>query len=309
MKRNGLLLRIILLVTMLFLIVGLVSAAISSSGDAGDNQLLFGQSFFNQFVLAGGPIVWFVLLPMSVAVVSLALQQGFAIRRKNLLPAGIAGDIVTIIRQFGPGPLAVKLAGRKDFVSLAVLRAAAALNLGHNEAQIRDMLAHSLQEQAFGLLRKIEWTNIIGNVAPMVGLFGTVFGMIKAFNGIVIAGGQPQPAHLAGGISIALVTTFWGLLVAIPALAIHGIFRHRIETLTSEAAIEAQFVLSQITSSLKSHGGEESVMEALQTSREGTLEDGPEIRSTQHGPRHYKTPNKRRKLGMQKSSPLSNENL
>jgi biopolymer transport protein ExbB len=309
MNRNGLLPRILLLVTMLFLVVGLVSAAVSSSDGAGGDQLVSGKSFFNQFVLSGGPIVWFVLLPMSVAVVSIVLQQGFAIRRKNLLPAGIAGDIVAIIRQFGLGPLAVKLAGQRDFVSLAVLRAAAALNLGHNEAQVKDLLAQSLQEQAFGLLRKIEWANIIGNVAPMVGLFGTVFGMIKAFNGIVIAGGQPQPAHLAGGISIALVTTFWGLLVAIPALAVHGVFRHRIETLTSEAAIEAQFVLSEINSSLKGHGGEEGFIEVLQTSLEGTQKEGPEIRSTQYGPRHHKTPNKRRKLGTQKSSSPGDENL
>ncbi len=293
MKRNGLylghrLLRIVLLAVMLFIVVGVVLTAIYSGTDA-DYQPASGQSFFNQFVLAGGPIVWFVLLPMSVAVVSLALQQGLVIRRKNLLPSGIAGDIVAIIRQFGPGPLAVKLAGRKDFVSLAVLRASAALNLGHNKAQVRDLLAESLQEQAFGLLRKIEWANIIGNVAPMVGLFGTVFGMIKAFNGIVIAGGQPQPAHLAGGISIALVTTFWGLLVAIPALAIHGIFRHRIETLTSQAAIEAQFVLSEITSGLKG-GSEEESMQQPQMPLDSTPKTGREIRIAQHGLRDYKRP-------------------
>jgi biopolymer transport protein ExbB len=304
MNRNGLL-RIILLVVMLFFIVGLVSAAKSGSSVAGDNQLAAGQSFFSQFVLAGGPIVWFVLLPMSIAVISIALQQGFAIRRKNLLPAGIAGDIITIFRQSGPGPLALKLAERRDFVSLAVLRAIAALNLGRNEAQVRDLLNQSLQEQAFGLLRKIDWANIIGNVAPMIGLFGTVFGMIKAFNGIVIAGGQPQPAHLAGGISIALVTTFWGVLVAIPALAVNGIFRHRIETLTSEAAIEAQFVLSEITSSLKGRDKGRSAVETLRTPPEDRPEEGPEIRSTQQVTRHYKTPSKRRKLVTQKSSPHS----
>jgi len=191
MERSSLLLRILLLAVMLFFVVAVVLVAIRG-GTAVVDRPASGQSFFNQFVFAGGPIVWFVLLPMSVAVVSLALQQGFAIRRRNLLPAGIAGDIVAIIRQFGPGPLGVKLAGRKDFVSLAVLRATAALNLGHSRSQLKELLSESLQDQAFELLRKIEWANIIGNVAPMVGLFGTVFGMIKAFNGIVIAGGQPQ---------------------------------------------------------------------------------------------------------------------
>jgi biopolymer transport protein ExbB len=303
MERNGVylgsrLLRIILLVVMLLLVVAVVWSVMRDGPAAGQSSAN-GQSFFSQFVLAGGPIVWFILLPMSVAVVSLALQQGFAIRRKNLLPTGIAGEIVAVIRQFGPGPLAVKLAGRKDFVSLAVLRAAAALNLGHSKAQLRDLLAESLQEQAFGLLRKIEWTNIIGNVAPMVGLFGTVFGMIKAFNGIVIAGGQPQPAHLAGGISIALVTTFWGLLVAIPALSIHGIFRHRIETLTSEAAIEAQFVLGELTSKLERQADEED-------SQESKPKTGREIRSVPGGLSHYQRPLGEPKSGLRGQLPQDN---
>jgi biopolymer transport protein ExbB len=85
----------------------------------------------------------------------------------------------------------------------------------------------------------------------MVGLFGTVFGMIKLFNAIVIAGGQPQPAQLAEGISVALVTTFWGLFIAIPALAIHGVFQNRIETILSDATVEAENILPQIKPSLK----------------------------------------------------------
>ena len=92
---------------------------------------------------------------------------------------------------------------------------------------------------------------LIGNVSPMVGLFGTVFGMIKLFNTIVTAGGQPQPAQLADGISIALVTTLWGLFIAIPALAIHGVFRNRIETLASDAVTEAENIMPEIRRSLK----------------------------------------------------------
>jgi len=116
---------------------------------------------------------------------------------------------------------------------------------------MRNALAESLQEQAWGLLRRIEWLSLIGNVSPMVGLFGTVFGMIKLFNAIVTAGGQPQPSQLADGISVALVTTFWGLFIAIPALAIHGVFRNRIETLVSDAVVEAENIVPEIRRSLK----------------------------------------------------------
>ena len=85
----------------------------------------------------------------------------------------------------------------------------------------------------------------------MVGLFGTVFGMIKLFNAIVISGGQPQPAQFAGGISVALVTTFWGLLIAIPALTVHSILRNRIESLTADAAEEVENILFELISHLK----------------------------------------------------------
>ncbi|GAF69881.1 unnamed protein product, partial [marine sediment metagenome] len=117
--------------------------------------------------------------------------------------------------------------------------------------RMRSVIAESLQEQAWALMRRIEWVNLIGNVSPMVGLFGTVFGMIKLFNAIVVAGGQPQPAQLAEGISVALVTTFWGLFIAIPALAVYGVFRNRIETLVSDAVVEAENVMSEIMRSLK----------------------------------------------------------
>ena len=111
----------------------------------------------------------------------------------------------------------------------------------------------------------------------MVGLFGTVFGMIKLFNAIVQAGGQPQPAHLAGGISVALVTTFWGLFIAIPALTVHGIFRNRIEALVSEAATEAENIMPQIqiSSNMKRPSQIQPVVEGKPSIREISTKSRP----------------------------------
>ena len=207
------------------------------------------QTFFEQFVIAGGPIVWFVLLPMSLVMVYLAAEYGLTIRRKKLFPDGTGRRIVETIQQSGPGQLEARIAGQDDFVSTAVVRAVAQ---GRDDwFRMRNLLFESLEEQALRFLRRIEWLNLIGNVSPMVGLFGTVFGMIELFNDIVMAGGQPRPAHLAGGISVALVTTFWGLLIAIPALAMHGVFRNRIETLISAATTETENILPEIIRSLK----------------------------------------------------------
>jgi biopolymer transport protein ExbB len=86
----------------------------------------------------------------------------------------------------------------------------------------------------------VEYLNVVGNISPMIGLFGTVYGMIVAFQRLVAAGGNPDPAELAGGISTALVTTFWGLVVAIPALAAYALIRNRIDAMTSEALVVAE---------------------------------------------------------------------
>ena len=247
--RTSFLLKVICLI--MFLAVVLAVIVTVMRGDFGANATRTAQTrtFFEQFVIAGGPIVWFVLLPISLVTVYLAVEHSLTIRRGKLLPDGISRGIVEKIQQSGPGQLEAGMAGQDDLVSTAVLRA---LNQGRDDwFRTRNLLFESLEEQALRLLRRIEWLNLIGNVSPMVGLFGTVFGMIELFNDIVMAGGQPRPAHLAGGISVALVTTFWGLLIAIPALAIHGVFRNRIETLVSTATTEAEDILPQIMRSLK----------------------------------------------------------
>ncbi len=207
------------------------------------------RTFLMQFVISGGPIVWFVLLPMSLVMVFLAVEHSLTIRRKKLLPDGTGGRIIGMIRQFGPRQLATSVADRGDFVSVAVVKAVT--HSGIDWFRMRNQLAESLQEQAMRLLRKIEWLNLIGNVSPMVGLLGTVVGMIKLFNVMAAAGGQPEAARLANGISVALVTTFWGLLIAIPALALHGVFANRIEMLANDAVVEAENIIPEIRRSLE----------------------------------------------------------
>jgi biopolymer transport protein ExbB len=79
----------------------------------------------------------------------------------------------------------------------------------------------------------------------MIGLFGTVYGMILAFHAIVMTGGNADPILLAGGISTALTTTFWGLIVAIPALAGYAIVRNRIDEFTADATLRAEELLNE----------------------------------------------------------------
>jgi biopolymer transport protein ExbB len=96
------------------------------------------------------------------------------------------------------------------------------------------------------ILRPFEFLNVLGQVSPMMGLFGTVYGMIVAFQQLVSSGGRPDPATLAAGISTALVTTFWGLVVAIPAMTFYSLLRNNADASCSEGALIAEDLISQL---------------------------------------------------------------
>jgi biopolymer transport protein ExbB len=216
-----------------------VFAQPSESGSAG--------TFFQQFFVDGGAIVWFVLLPMSIMTVYLAVDLMVTIRRSRLLPPGLSNEIATHAMRHGVNSLFARLAGQTDLVSRSVLRSIdQRRQLGGSVESARHYAAEALQERGLQLMRKTQWCQIIGSVAPMVGLFGTVFGMIKAFNLLGQGTEGPRYELLADAISVALVTTFWGLLVGIPALFFYGMFQTRIEAFISEAAIETDSLLGRI---------------------------------------------------------------
>jgi len=200
-------------------------------------------SGFYKFFYAGGWLVWFVLLPLSMATVSLIVQYFLMIRRGKLLPGAV-------LEQAGKLLNAGQYESADDFLRedknlLGRTLYAGLIERKSGRAVMENSMAEVLEHEAGNLLRKVEWLNVIGNVAPMIGLFGTVWGMIDAFAGIVLAGGQPEPADLAGGISTALVTTWWGMVIAIPALAAYGVLRNRIDTLSSEVAVVADELLRE----------------------------------------------------------------
>jgi biopolymer transport protein ExbB len=244
MSKHNILFKSFFLILALGIVFTIIVTAMKGGFAIDSNEVSNTPTFFEQFVASGGPIVCFVLLPMSLVTVYMAVDYSLTIRRKRLLSFDVKDKIVPIVNVSGLKGLQEQICDCPDLVSIA---AAKAVKQGKDDwFRMRNAFAESIQEQAWAYMRRIEWINLIGNVSPMVGLFGTVFGMIKLFNAIVTSGGQPQPAQLAEGISVALVTTFWGLFIAIPALAIYGIFRNRIESLASDAITEIEDIMSHM---------------------------------------------------------------
>lgn len=162
-------------------------------------------------------------------------------RRESIVPEGLADRLREILREKRAAYAADVAAQSGSFLGDVVRAGLAEAGAGH--AAMLRAAESAAEELTLRRLRRVEPLGVIGNVAPMVGLFGTVYGIILAFRAIVSAGGAPDPVSLAAGIGTALVTTFWGLVVAIPALSAYAVIRGRIDGMTLEAAREAENLL------------------------------------------------------------------
>ncbi len=226
--------------------VGLVMVApgvLASAQDGAAATSTGGTSlrWVDHFVVSGGWITWFVLIPLSVATVALMVEHCVSIRRTTLLPPDTQQRVSAMLAEKRYTE-AVRYTADDPSV-LAYVVNAGLVEAGRGFAAMERAIAESLEDRSARLMRKIEYLNVIGNVSPMIGLFGTVYGMIKLFASIKAAGGIPEPARIADDISVALVTTFWGLAVAIPALSVFALFRNRIDVLTAEVALTCEKLL------------------------------------------------------------------
>lgn len=192
--------------------------------------------------LLGSLIIW-VLLVLSVVCLGLLGAMALDNRRRNIVPNGLIEEADALLaRRDFKGAIARVEHDESDFGR--ILRAGLAEAVHGYAAMVRAVEQVS-EELMLRRLRRIEPLNVIGNVAPMIGLFGTVYGMILAFREIVAAGGTPDPVGLAAGIGTALTTTFWGLIVAIPALAGYALLRNAIDGHAVEGARAAETMLGR----------------------------------------------------------------
>ena len=100
-------------------------------------------------------------------------------------------------------------------------------------------------EENMRLEHRLSYLALIGTISPMIGLFGTVHGMINSFYTIANGGGTPDPNKLAEGISTALLTTLFGLAIAIPAIACYNILRNRVQRLVLDVGITSENLMGR----------------------------------------------------------------
>ncbi len=197
--------------------------------------------YFDFFVVKGGPIA-FGLIALSVVTVALTVEHCLSIRRATIVPPEAARHARTLIDE-KKYLEAIKFTAEDPSMLGYVLNAGLVEASNGYEAMQR-ALEETRDERSARLFRKTEYLNIVGNVSPMIGLLGTVTGMILLFAEIHAADAFPGARIVADRIAVALITTFWGLAVAIPALSIYAVFRNRIDVLTAECGLAAEHVLS-----------------------------------------------------------------
>lgn len=192
-----------------------------------------------------GAILVFALVALSMVAAYLIFEQILSTRRSELMPTGLHEQVREALVN-GSIPDAENACRQNpSFLSFVLLQGISEIEYGWSS--VEKAIEDALSEQSSRLFRKVEYLNVIGNIAPMVGLLGTVVGMIFAFQNVASAppGGATAP-DLAEGIYQALVTTVGGLIVAIPSLAAFAIFRNRIDQFVAEAAYLAQHVFGPL---------------------------------------------------------------
>ncbi|MGI9519526.1 MAG: MotA/TolQ/ExbB proton channel family protein [Pirellulaceae bacterium] len=220
------------------------AVAVAQETDGADAPTAKG---FVEIIFSGGVLgisIIVVLLALSVVAAYLIIDHLLSVRRADVMPDGLGPQVKTLLanRQFAE---AREVCNQNPSVlSFVLLHGISEIEYGWTavEKAIEDALA----EQSARLYRKIEYLSVIGNIAPMVGLLGTVTGMIMAFQQVAATQATAGAPQLAEGIYQALVTTVGGLIVAIPSIGAFAIFRNRIDQLIAETGYTAQHVFGPL---------------------------------------------------------------
>lgn len=231
------------------------SSALTPASEPASEQAAVGG--FWAIVFSGGWVgvaIVLTLLLLSLLAAYLIIEQLFTLRRDQVMPAGLADDIRLLLAQ-GKLPDA-EAACRQRPSPLAFVLVSGLSELDFGWQAMEKAMEDAVAEQAAKLYRKIEYLSVIGNLAPMCGLLGTVTGMIMAFQQVALTQGTAGAAQLAEGIYSALVTTVAGLVVAIPSLGAFAVFRNRVDQLIAETAYLAQHTFVPVRRRATSRGGQ-----------------------------------------------------
>jgi biopolymer transport protein ExbB len=177
---------------------------------------------------AGWPI-WFLLFA-SVIAVALIIERSISLRTKKIIPPTLLDQVIGVYQRQGMSPEVIERLSRDS--PLGAVLAAGLRNLRSSRYVMKEAIEEAGRAVAHDLERFLTTLGTIATAAPLLGLFGTVIGMIEIFGSQTPTGTNPQ--QLAHGISIALYNTAFGIAIAIPALIFYRHFKNKVDTFVVE---------------------------------------------------------------------------
>ncbi len=183
----------------------------------------------------GGSVMW-VLVAVSVVGLTFALERAVSLRRGVHLPLGLLEQTQRRLKR--EGPEAARRALAASDAALAKVLSGLLARRGAPRQELERVLEDEAGRVLWDLRRNIRPVGVVASLAPLIGLQGTVLGMISAFQEAA-AKGMDNPANFAEGIYLALYTTAGGLAVAIPALVVHHLLRGQADAVMREVEDQA----------------------------------------------------------------------
>ena len=206
-----------------------------------------GNDSFLQIIFSGGVLgisIMILLLVLSLLAGYLIIEQSLSLRRTEIIPPDRLEQLRQLLAQGKLKEADQVCHANPSPLSFVIASGISEIEFGW--PAVEKAMEDSTMEQAARLYRRIEYLSVLGNIAPMLGLLGTVGGMIVAFRQVAISQGTAGASDLAAGIYSALVTTVAGLLIAIPALGAFAVLRNRVDQLISEMVYSAQMLFQPI---------------------------------------------------------------
>ncbi|NOZ22046.1 MAG: MotA/TolQ/ExbB proton channel family protein [Planctomycetes bacterium] len=241
MWKKRLLLGLVILV-LVGLAVGLAVAPAFAQEEAAAKDQMQSQSFLGLVVSSAG-VIGFLIIALSIVSVALLFRAIFTLRRDDLMPPEAQQQLDALLRE-----KRIKEAMdycRQDDSILSKVIGAGLSEIRSGYGDMKEIMTEVGEEESIKLHQSIGHFSLIANVSPMLGLFGTVYGMMLTFRTIASSGGMAKPSEMAYGIMTALVTTFLGLLVAIPNIVFFTFFRNKVVRILLEVGVVAEELMGR----------------------------------------------------------------
>ncbi len=217
--------------------------AAAADGDAGQPEKPREKTALQWLFESLGALYIIIFLLLSFTLVALFVMNLLSARRETVCPDQLVEGFEANLDEKRYQEAYEMAKADESFLGSVLSTGLAKLTSGY--AQAVEGMQEVGEEESMKLEHRLSYLALIGTISPMIGLFGTVHGMIDSFSYIAIAGGTPDPNILAEGISKALVTTLIGLAIAIPAIAAYNILRNRIQRLVLEVGIVSENLMSR----------------------------------------------------------------